>query len=153
MCNGREKTDTSQERENEACLNIGLPVPYRQACRLAEQGRYDDARQIYGRLIDGAAGPRLKALVANDLAVLAAIEGRVGEALDGWKQAIYADETLLPARLNRDLINAELALGRTEDPAGEPILAPKQTTVPKPGHAEGSVRVAIRRRSPVGEQP
>ncbi len=81
---------------------------------MAEHGSYDEARQIFGGLIDGATEPRLRALVANDLAVLAAIEGRIGEALQGWEEAIDADENLLPARLNRDLINAELALGRTE---------------------------------------
>jgi len=110
---------------------------------LAEQGRYDEARQFYGGLTDGATEPRLKALVANDLAVLAAIEGRLGEAIQGWEGAIDADETLLPARLNRDLINAELALGSTGGPAGEPVLAPKQTPVSEPADPEGPVRVAI----------
>ena len=122
---------------------------YRFACavtrgvRLAQQGRRGDPMQISGTLIDGATEPRLKALVANDLAVLAAIEGRLDKALQGWKEAIDADESFLPARLNRDLINAELALGRDGGPAGEPVLAPKQTPVREPGQPEGPLRVAI----------
>ncbi len=140
MSSGREKTDTSQGRQNVGCLNSGLPARYREACRLAQQGRYDEARQFYGGLIDGATEPRLKALVANDLAVLAVMDGRIDEAIQGWERAIEADRTLLPARLNRDLINAELALGRT---GGEPILAPKRTAISQPGDTECPVRVAI----------
>ncbi len=143
MSSGRERTDTSQGRQNGSCLESGLPAQYREACRLFEQGRYDDARHIYATLIDGATEPRLKALVANDMAVLAAIEGRVDEALQGWEEAIDADENLLPARLNRDLINAELALGRTGGPAGEPALAPRRTAVSEPAEPEGPVRLAI----------
>ena len=112
----RNETKTGHGRENEFFGIAELPAWYREACRLAEQGRYDEARQYYGGLIDGATEPRLKALIANDVAVLEVMEGRVGEALQGWEEAIAADETLLPARLNRDLINAELALGRTGGP-------------------------------------
>ena len=143
MSSGRETADTNQGRQNEGCLTSNLPAPYREACRSAEQGSYDEARRFYTGLIDGDTEPRLKALLANDLAVLAAIEGRVDEALQGWEDAIDADETLLPARLNRDLIKAELALVRNGGPAGEPIVAPKRTPVSDPANPQSPVRVAI----------
>ncbi len=141
--NPRNETKPNHEPENEVFGTAELPAQYREACLLAEQGRYDEARKFYGGLIDGATEPRLRALVANDLAVLAAIEGRVGEALQGWGKAIDADQTFLPARLNRDLINAELALGRTGGPVAEPVLAPQRTPVSEPDDPEGPVRVAI----------
>ena len=143
MRGGREKTDTSQGRQNGSWLNIGLPARYREACRLAEEGSYDEARHFYGGLMDGATEPRLKALVANDLAVLAVMEGRFDDSLQGWEEAIDADETLLPARLNRDLISAELALGRTGGAAGEPVLEQKRSPDRQPGDPKGRVRVAI----------
>jgi len=137
------ETKPSHRRENEVFGTTELHASYREACRLAEQGRYVEARQFYGGLIDGATEPRLKALVANDLAVLAVMEGRLDEALQGWERAIDADETLLPARLNRDLINAKLALGRTGGPAGELVPAPTRTPVSEPAHPECPVRVAV----------
>ncbi len=65
----------------------GLPAEYWQVCRLAEQGRYDEARRRY----DGLEGPdaRLRALIQNDLAALAALEvgstRRVGAGKRRWK--------------------------------------------------------------------
>jgi tetratricopeptide (TPR) repeat protein len=91
MSSGQENTDMRLRGQGEGSSNAGLPAWYRQACRLAEQGRYDDARQIYSSLIAGATEPGLKALVANDLAVLAVMEGRIDEALQGWERAIEVD--------------------------------------------------------------
>ena len=141
----RTEMKPSQRPGNETGGTAELPLRYREAWLLAEQARYDEARQIYAMLIDCDAEARLKALAANDLAVMAAIDGRIDEALQGWEQAIEADETLLPARLNRDLMNAEIALGRTEglSLAGVSTLTPKYTNVSEPSLPEGPVRVAI----------
>ncbi len=70
-----------------------LPAGYRQACRLAVEGRYEEARRLYGEVectaLEG--DPRLRALIKNDLAALAALEGRFDEARHGWQLAIEAD--------------------------------------------------------------
>jgi len=100
----------------------GLPADYWQACRLAEQGQYDDARRMYVELEGTAteANPRLRALVRNDLAALAALEGRFDEARRGWQQAMEVDPGCQLARLNDALIAAELdrmALRQSDVPA------------------------------------
>ena len=63
----------------------------------------------------GAEGEfRLRALIRNDLAAIAALEGRFDEALAGWQAALEIDPDCLMARLNRDLI-----AGRVDHWAGE----------------------------------
>jgi len=91
----------------------GLPERYWTACELALHGKIDEARVAYAEL-EQATDPRLAALVANDLAVLAAIGGRMEEAATGWDRALEVDATCLPGRLNRDLTAAELAASVAE---------------------------------------
>jgi glycosyltransferase involved in cell wall biosynthesis len=88
----------------------GLPEDYCQACRLAEQGLYDDARRLYADVESAAteADARLRALIRNDLAVLAALEGRFDEARLGWHHAIEVDPGCQLAHLNDVLVAAEL---------------------------------------------
>src|SRR5271165_1198854 len=89
---------------------VGLPADYWQACRLAEKGQYDAARRLYGQ-VDGAVvetDARLRALIRNDLAALAALEGRFDEARQGWQQAMEVDPGCRLAHLNDALIAAEL---------------------------------------------
>ncbi len=84
---------------------------YRRACSLAAEGHYDEARQVYRRLKDAAGADvdnRLRALIRNDLAVLAALESRFDEAKSGWQAAMEADPACLLAKLNRDLMVGEL---------------------------------------------
>ncbi len=52
----------------------------------------------------------LRVLVQNDLAVLAAMEGRFDEACQGWRAAIESGRDCLPARLNLGLVEAELSM-------------------------------------------
>ena len=42
----------------------------------------------------------------NDLAVIAAMDGRFDEARTGWRAALEIDRDRLVARLNRDLVEA-----------------------------------------------
>ncbi|HZW32276.1 MAG TPA: glycosyltransferase family 4 protein [Isosphaeraceae bacterium] len=88
----------------------GLPSGYWEACRLAQERQYDEARRLYAELEGAAAGSdaRLRCLIRNDLAVLAALEGRFDEARQGWSAAREVDPGCLPARLNDALIAAEL---------------------------------------------
>jgi hypothetical protein len=115
---------------------IDFAVRYAEACGLAVQGRSDEARRTYLELDSGlalAAGEvRLRALVRNDLAALAALEGRVDEALAGWRAALEIDPDCLMARLNRDLIEAELSFGQMNGDLGELKLAPAPAPVPSP---------------------
>ena len=80
----------SAPEANEA--EAGLPPSYWQACRLAKEGQYDDARRLYAELEGAGAAAesdaRVRALVQNDLAVLAAMEGRFEEARQGWQQLL-----------------------------------------------------------------
>ncbi len=88
----------------------GLPDGYWQACRLAEQGHFDDARRLYDE-VEGAASAvdtRLRALIRNDLAAMAALEGRFDEARQGWQEAIEVDPGCPLARLNDALVKAEM---------------------------------------------
>ena len=131
----------------------GLPPRYLAACLLAEQGKYDDARRAFASLkrLTPRSNARLRALIRNDLAVLAAIEGKLDEARSGWREAVEVDPDCLVARLNRDLVEAEASLATVQDDFGELKLAPApgQTAIPartepRPPRTPGSpVRVAV----------
>jgi hypothetical protein len=71
-------------------------------------------------------------LIRNDLAVLAAIDGKFDEARSGWREAMEVDPECLLARLNRDLVEAETSLATVQNDFGELKLAPAlgQAVVP-----------------------
>jgi glycosyltransferase involved in cell wall biosynthesis len=117
----------------------GLPTDYWRASRLVEQGQYDEARRLYTELDAAAsaeadADSRMRGLIRNDLAVLAAMEGRLEEARRGWQAALEVDHDCQPARLNDALIAAELDRanrGRDDFPA-RLDLVPAPGGVPAP---------------------
>ena len=111
----------------------GRPQQYADACRLAGEGQYEEARRIYARLNRGAAkkDARLRGLIQNDLAVLDAVAGKFEEAREGWQRALEADGDLLLARLNRDLVEAEISLAGGQEELEELKL------VPAPGAGAG----------------
>ena len=95
-----------------------LPREYRLARKLAARGRHEKARKLYAKLEPSAAEPRLRALIANDLAVLAAVGGEFEVAFQGLEAALAIDEGCQPARLNIALLRAELGeCGTTALPA------------------------------------
>jgi glycosyltransferase involved in cell wall biosynthesis len=106
---------------------LDVSAHYAEACKLAAQGQHDEARRLYAEWqnssVDAGTDAKLRALIHNDLAVMAAIDGRSDEAHAEWKAALEADRDCLPARLNRDLIEAEISLGRVPDEFGELKLA------------------------------
>ena len=51
-----------------------LPGVYRRACRLASQGKFDDARRLYAG-VDTTSDPCLKSLVANDYRIRTIVNG------------------------------------------------------------------------------
>ncbi|MGP0067525.1 MAG: glycosyltransferase, partial [Isosphaeraceae bacterium] len=106
--------------------------------------------------IDGAAtatDTRLRALVRNDLAVVAALEGRLDEARQGWREAVEVDPGYPLARLNDTLVAAELnrlALGQCHvssplklAPAPVPSLPSEIDSRHAPPHTRHPVKVAI----------
>ncbi len=100
----------------------GLPDSYWQACDLAREGRYDQARDAYLRLTRGfgsGTNSRLRALVQNDLAVLDAMERKFDQACERWQAVVDGDQRCLPARLNLALVEAELSWARTESSKSE----------------------------------
>src|ERR1017187_4420703 len=102
------------QRRSDAVGKDGLPADYWNACEFVQDGRYDKARKTYARLQRSAAkaDSRLCLLIQNDLAVLAAMEGKFDEACQGWRGAIESNGECLPARLNLGLVEAELSLSR-----------------------------------------
>jgi len=109
------------DRRRASATHNGLPARYRQACELAQKWSYDTARRLYAKLEKATRepDPHHRALIRNDLAVLAALEGRYDEAQQGWQAAIELDQDCLQAQLNRDLVQAELDLAGTH-PQPEP---------------------------------
>jgi hypothetical protein len=124
-----------------AKVPLDVAVRYAEACGLAAQGKSDEARQIYAELDAVTAGARsearVRALIRSDLAAIAAIEGRFDEALAGWRAALEIDPDCLMARLNRDLIEAELSFGQMSGDLGDLKLAP--APVPCPLVGEGAI--------------
>jgi putative heme degradation protein len=110
-----------------AVLPLDVQSSYAEACRLASLGENQEARRIYAALESSLASAktdgRLRALVRNDLAVMAAMEGRFDEAHAGWQAALAIDHDCLTARLNCDLIEAEAAFRQATEDFGELKLA------------------------------
>jgi glycosyltransferase involved in cell wall biosynthesis len=88
---------------------------YARAGRLAEAGSQQTGT-LYHRLEESAPDARSKALVANDLAVLAAVKGNVGTARDGFRAALQLHPECEPARLNLAFLEADYPAA---DPSSE----------------------------------
>ena len=103
-----------------------LPQRYIEACQLAEQGRYIEARRLYAQLGRRTSKKKtlLHGLIQNDLAVLDAVEGKIDAARERWRAAIEADGGSLLVRLNRDLLEAETSVAEGQDYPGELKLVP-----------------------------
>jgi glycosyltransferase involved in cell wall biosynthesis len=116
-------------------VEAGLPDGYWQACRLVEQGQFDEARRLYGE-IDGAVtatDTRLRALIRNDLAVVATLEGRFDEARQGCEEAIGVDPGCSLASHNGALVAAELdrlALCQSDGPVSLELAPAPVPSVP-----------------------
>jgi glycosyltransferase involved in cell wall biosynthesis len=94
---------------------------YNRACRLAEEGQFDQARAIYENLRKEDLDDRMKALVSNDLAALAAQEGHVEEALQGFRASVASHPQCEPAIANLDLLQADCkSVDEKEAPGKEP---------------------------------
>lgn len=84
-----------------------LKRDYLRACRLARDGDYGHARRIYEQLGKSKLETRMRALIANDLAVLAAIESDAEAARRGFHAALEIDPDCQRARLNLTVLDRD----------------------------------------------
>jgi glycosyltransferase involved in cell wall biosynthesis len=133
------RTAPPSKHQRSAAGKDGLPANYWNACELVRDGQYAKARALYAQLerSAGKPGSRLRVLIQNDLGVIAAMEGKLDEACQGWRAAIEGGSECLPARLNLGLVEAELV--RSAPAAGATDLkiarAPEES---EPLAADGS---------------
>jgi hypothetical protein len=147
------KTDETMKREAKTSRRRGepdgpngLPADYWEACGLARDGQYAEARAAYARLgrKNAKPGPRLCTLIQNDLAVLDAMEGKFDAARDGWRAVLTGDGAFLPARLNLGLVEAEQTWTA---PAPTPVTTEGAPAV----EASEPVTLPIRQGGPAAE--
>jgi glycosyltransferase involved in cell wall biosynthesis len=100
------------------------PDLFKEATRLAERGDLDRARALYQEAEKTTGDPQKRALIRNDLAVLAAVDGDTEAALGGFEAALDLDRECEAARLNLDLLREDLASASDDSPTPEAPAAP-----------------------------
>jgi hypothetical protein len=83
---------------------VRLRQAYRRACQLAESGQHEEAGLVYEELDSAGADRVLKALIGNDLAVLAVMRGDTEAARRGLQAALAIDGECELARANLALL-------------------------------------------------
>jgi glycosyltransferase involved in cell wall biosynthesis len=84
-----------------------LERKYLEACALAQRGQEESARGIYETLTNSTSDKRLTALIANDLASLAAMNGDSTGARAGFENALASDAECQAARDNLALLDED----------------------------------------------
>ncbi|MBL8799297.1 MAG: glycosyltransferase [Planctomycetia bacterium] len=114
------------------------PRTYEHAVLLASARRFDEARTVL-RALQGLGGDRgRQALIANDLAALAAAEGDLVAARDGLRAALEADPDCGPARANLALLE-----GSFQGPSAAPVNSCWSTPAATSATSSPPVKVAI----------
>ena len=85
----------------------GRPSAYEQAQQLALAGDVKQSRRVYCRLLR-ASEAKLAALAHNDLAAIAAVDGRFDEARSGFEAALALDPSCTSAQHNLLLLRGQL---------------------------------------------
>ena len=122
----RERTRRAQQKQEKA--EVAEPIKadevYQLARRLAVEGRRDEARRVYGEL--GVAGAPTRALVANDLAALAVVDGDFASGLRGFEEALGIDGGCEVARGNLRMLQEDRPSPPAPLPGGEwgELMAP-----------------------------
>jgi glycosyltransferase involved in cell wall biosynthesis len=121
---------------------------YQRARKLAESGQFEEAIRLYEQVKTSGPDPRLNALIHNDLAAIALMQGRTEDALEGWKRAMTDDPACRAARLNHDMLLAELErAGSGANNQAAPLqlvhAATPRVTTPTRSPDSAPVRVAI----------
>jgi glycosyltransferase involved in cell wall biosynthesis len=138
MSKRRKKELRDKQRLRRAAKQRSFQGQYERAGRLAEEGHYLQARRLYEGLQSKAPDQRRRALVRNDLAALAAVDGDPEAARLGFEAAIAIDAACEVARDN-------LALLQADHPTVPTVAMPaRQASVPAAAPAEPEpVKVAI----------
>ena len=107
---------------------------YHAAGRLAREGRFEEARHNYNKIAEQLDNPRLRSLVQNDLAVLAALEGDEKYARAGFIAAIENNDFKEPAKSNLAMLESRMS----RKDISNSVLIPK---VPKQSSQQCKVAV------------
>jgi len=79
------------------------------ARRLAADGKTDQARRAYRKLLEHQPDHELRAAIKNDMGVLSALEGELAVARAGFEESLQSDPTCEAARLNLAMFVADEA--------------------------------------------
>ena len=125
---GTRRTE-SGTRPEVAVPESGLPAEYLNALKLGSDGQYEQALALYAQLEQSAAysNLQLRPLIQNDLAVFAAMEEKFDEACEGWRASLISDPECMSARLNLDMVEADLSVlaPTTAEPPLKVLPAPE----------------------------
>jgi glycosyltransferase involved in cell wall biosynthesis len=127
----RPLTRTSEQRSRACHL-------YQRACRLAAQGKRDQARTLYEDLDQKSSDRFQQALIANDLAALDAVAGNLDLARHGFEKALTLDPSCEPARANLATLEPDLVVPRTP-----PALVPRPALPSEPSPGDRPIKIAI----------
>ena len=117
----------------------GEQAKYHSACRLAEGGNRVESRRLYEKLQADASDGHLKALIQNDLAVLAAADGDVETARAGFEAALEMDSACEPARRNLAVLTPTALAAET----GSGEEAPSVPPTARSSESDEPIKVAI----------
>ncbi len=107
---------------------------YRQAVEGARNHDAVGTRDIFEQLRNRTSEPKLLALIANDLAALAAIDGDLEAARSGFRSALEIDPHCAPARAN---------LAELDIPSPAPETRMPESSLPAPSPNVPGIKVAI----------
>jgi len=110
----------NRKQRHTARRDARLSKRYECACGLAAAGDRDEARQQYRRLAPQVKEPRVQALIANDLAALAILDGDLDIGRKGFQDALRLDPGCGPARLNLTRLEGGQPISQSEE-AARPI--------------------------------
>ena len=117
---------------------VGVCRQYEHACRLARDGRHDEARRLYAEVKSASSDPALGACAMNDLAVLDALDEDFETARRGFEHALRLDPTCESARLNLAML-VSCGCGTT-DSADASSPSPVSLVPPMNGDSNGLER-------------
>jgi len=97
-------------------VNNTMDKEYSQACRLAQQGNYEQAHNIYDKLEASADEKQLRGLILNDLGALSAVEGDSEKAQQRFEAALVVDENCHSAQANLAALSKQVSSGEKSNP-------------------------------------
>lgn len=116
----KNRRATKRCSERRKAFQLSAQHRYEEASRLAADGKLSQAKEHYQKLRDDTRDPKLRAQAINDLSAIAATEGNVRGAIDGFQLALTLDPNCEPARFNLALLEVDVLLeGRESRVVGQ----------------------------------